>query len=200
MGKLDRERYKTKRRVEVSICPNLELIDEHRRLDALVQDEVKSLREEAKDSLIGPSRPPSADALAEVEARLESERDIYVVAKVGYQAWTALQMAHPPERSEHRRLGFDPLTFPPAALAASCCGIASTAEEAAEIDGPPGEGLSVDDAEWLYQELDEAQWGRLWDAVLDVNLGRGEAPKSLALALLDRPSRPGSSSTASTTE
>lgn len=183
MAKLDRERYKTRRRIEVSICPNLELIDEHSRLDRQVQDELKEMREASKDSLVGHGRPPSADALAEVEARLDTERDVYVIEKVGQQRWIALQMAHPATDAAHRRLGYNPMTFPPAALAASCV----------EPE------LTDDDAEWLFAELDQAQWDKLWDAVLDVNLGRGDSPKSLTLAVLDQLSKTGSSGTASTT-
>jgi hypothetical protein len=171
----DRSTVKGRRRTTVSVLLNLELVTEHGRLEADLQAQVA-----ASDSL-GSREPPAAQALRDLEARMESEMRPFTLEGIGYGRWQALLMKYPPSR-EHRRQGaeFDPATFPPAAVAASA------------VDPE----LSVDDAEFLMNELDAAQWAKLWSGCLEVNVGQADPPKSLALALHDQMRNGGSSGTA----
>lgn len=142
-----------------------DLWDEHARLEAEL---VEALQDDSLDS----PAAVVAERVKALEAEIEEGEAAFTVQSIGRQAWTKLLGEHPPT-DEHKALGSDhnPETFPPAALAAS----------AVEPK------LSVETAQAMFDELNIAQWNRLWNAVLTANIGGGDGPKSaLATAVAQR--------------
>lgn len=105
----------------------------------------------------------AAPIVAEIEA-LEAEAEAATVAfrlvAVGARAWRALVAAHEPAPDEE--FIWDPVTFPPAALAATCADPVMTEDQAGE----------------LADHLSNGQWMKLWAGVFAANAGDDMVPKS----------------------
>ncbi len=108
------------------------------------------------------------DKLRDEVAAYECE---FVVQSIGALAWQRLLAAHPPTDDQRRRspgLDHNPLTFPYAAVAASCVA---------------PDGVSDETINELAERLTATQWEALWMACLSVNLFAGTPPHSPRAAL-----------------
>jgi hypothetical protein len=110
---------------------------------------------------------PSADVtdvieeIRALEAQAETATVEFRVQALGAKAWRRLVVEHPPPADDMDGWRWDPETFPQASLAACCVSPAMTVEQ----------------AEQLAERLSNGQWGKLWSAVLDVNVGDDLIPK-----------------------
>lgn len=136
------------------------LLVEHTRLDADLQ---RAFIEDAQHNRV-PHAFTLSEQIRELEQRIDEAQRTFTFEGIGRGPWMDLVGNHPPSTADKRDgLDFDSDTFPPAAVA-RCC-----------IDPV----MTVDEALWLYTELDVAEWSRLWEAVLLANLGTRDRPKSL---------------------
>ncbi len=142
------------------------LADADRRLAAALAD----------DESLGTS--PEVDALrAEVDAAtaaLEAKQVAFTFEGVGRQQWAKL-LGDYPLTDDERALGLEVGTaFTVHAIATTCV----------------SHELTPDDAEWLWENLDEAEWTKLWQACLIANYGQMIRPKSVAASALRLTSAP----------
>ena len=148
------------------------LIARHAAAEQALQDALSNDDDSIGDS---PSVHRARVAVEAAEAEVAEAEVEFEFAGIGRQAWLRMVAVHPP-LAEHKAEGFDfnPETFPPAALAASC------------VSRP----LTLEDAEWLAAELDIAEWSKLWGACITANVGVATRPKSVAATVLRRTSAP----------
>ncbi len=102
---------------------------------------------------------------------MEAAQVEFVFEGIGRQAWTEMSRRHeatPQQQAATPGQIFNDETFPIEALPASCVNRELTAE----------------DAVWLYENLDEGEWGKLWGACLTANFGSMVRPKSEAASAL----------------
>lgn len=146
-----------------------ELRDEHaelaRLLPTLVSDDIND----------HPQRQSTAERLAAIEAEIEANTVEFRFRSIGIQAWADLLGKHPPTRAQQaggRRLDHNEVTFPPAAIAASCVEPVMT----------------VDDVKRLRQSeaFDVDAWSRLWDACVRANVAEPVPKAPLAGLILHR--------------
>jgi len=164
---LDRSGLK-KRRVEARVLFDGSLIAQHEALDAAL---IAAARDSMRDDGALDSAPESVqliEAINALEARIAAEEKLFVFEGIGQSRWQMLAAEHPASPDD-RAIGvpFNPMTFPPAAIAATC------------VESPDGDMLTLDDALWLFDSLDQAEWSKLWSACLLANMGTGDRPKSL---------------------
>lgn len=150
-----------------------DLLDEHDRLEAELQAELELDARENRD----PVGPGLAVRLLAFEEEIESLRREFRFRAVGKRRWSDLLAEHPPTKEQlakFSRLDHNPETFPVAAIAASC------------IDP----AMSVEQVGRLEEVLNFAQFERLWECCLDVNVagGGGAGPKSLIAGPIARAS------------
>jgi hypothetical protein len=104
------------------------------------------------------NEPDTAPAIAAQIAALRDEVDAatvtFTVEAIGAAPWRRLVAEHPPPTDDLEGWRWNLETFPPAAVAASC------------IDPK----MSEDQAAELAERLSDAQWGKLFGAVLSVNV------------------------------
>lgn len=167
---LDRTGFK-RRRVEARVLFDGTLIDQHAALDAALTRAIRDeIRHDDDDGSLTETSPrfDLIDQINLLEARIATEEQLFVFEGIGESRWQILAAEHPPTPVD-LDLGspFDPRTFPPAAIAATC------------VQCPAGDILDVDDAQWLFDSLDHAEWSKLWGACLLANMGQGDRPKSL---------------------
>jgi hypothetical protein len=131
---------------------------------------------EADGRLTGIGDAPQSPAVAEQVRALEAEMESLTVPfrfrALSKRVWSDLIAQHPPTKDQtraHPQLDHNPETFPVAAVAASCIDPAMTLEQAQRLE----------------TSLNQSQWGRLWAACLDANVGV-DAPKSVAAGMLRR--------------
>lgn len=166
------------RRETVRILADPELLEEHSRLDR----EIAELMARPTQMLI--SRTDDVDALrarlAELETQISESCTEMTLQAIGRQRWLTLIGKHPPTKTQ-RADGwqYNRLTFPAAALHAS-------------IVEPE---ITFEDAVWLSEELNIADFDRLWAVCELVNVGTATLPKSLTATVL-RLSSDGFSTTA----
>lgn len=134
------------------------------------------------------NREPVAPALAaqilELEQEMEAAKVEFRFRAIGKRAWADLIARHPPTKDQLKadpRLDHNPVTFPVAAIAASC------------IDPE----LTLEDAQRLERALNHSQFDLLWAKVVDANIGGLNAPKSRAAGMILRPSVPSATTAAS---
>ena len=154
--------------VDVPIKPKA-LAKKHAELEHLISQSIGN-----SDSLAGPSDVTAmAEALKELEQRIEDKTRIYRFRPLTPRRWRALKAEHPPKK-QHRDMGldFDAETFPPAAIAACSVDPKLTVSEAQEIEDDPS--------------FSSGDFDLLWQGVLNANLGvLSDTPKSeLATAIL----------------
>lgn len=160
-----------RRRAEARILLDQTLGAEHERLDAELQAAVKT------SGSITDSPLAAAEALQAFEADVADQEMVLVFESIGHGAWTDLIATHPPTREQlkaNKGLDHNPETFPIAAVVASCV----------ETRNPDGTGLDVETATFLFVDLEEAEWLKVWTACLDANLGASERPKSQAASVV----------------
>ena len=118
---------------------------------------------------------PGNDDVEQLAARVvdlteQVERDkqahTFTFETVPYSVWRGLVEDHPPtdkQREQNKYLDYNPDTFPPVAVAASC------------VDPE----LTVEDAGWLREHLPRLEFDRLFEAAFQVSVGGGDLPKSV---------------------
>ncbi len=150
------------RETVVSICFRGDLVDRHDELER------QMATGSGEPTLSGnPQIVELANEIDQVEQELEAESITVRVRGLSRKAWADLLAAHPPSREQlSRGLDNDERTFPAAAIAAC-------ADEPA---------LTVEKAEELAEHLPVGEWMKLWMAVLGLNLGSLQTPKSAAAA------------------
>lgn len=159
----------TPRTVTVPVCARGDLVDAHDKIER----QLAGQRQPNSGSLAGSAAPDLTDLareLQDLEAEIEANTVTYTVRSIGKRAWSDLKRQHPPTREEAKR-GIDANmdTFPPVAIAACC-----------------DPEITVEQSEQLTQVLPEGEWNKLWAAVLGVNLGVLDTPKSAAAAAILR--------------
>lgn len=169
----------TERTTVAEVLLDQQHFERHAELD---RELAKALQEDEQYNR-DPLAPDIRRRLEELEAEAEANVARFVFRGIGNGAWIKLQVRYPPSKQD-RAAGFefDPAGFCAAAVAASC------------VDPE----LSVADATWLFENLPDAEWSKVWRATLTVNLGESNRPKSL-LATLDRLAREESSTTSELT-
>lgn len=153
--------------IEVRVCPRADLLEEHRRLDRALAD--AGGRGDI-GGLAGGATRDTAKRVAEVEEQIEAATRAFRFRALSRRRWRALLAAHPPRKQDKADgVDFNPETFPVAAIAACAAEPSMTDEQ----------------AEQLADRLPLGEFERLWQAVVSVNLGASETPKSvLATAIL----------------
>lgn len=154
------------RTITVPVCSRGDLVDEH---DAL-QERLNAM---PSDSLVGTGSEGAAVAgrISELEAEIERCTLQVKVRSIGNRAWADLKARHYPSKEE-RQQGLDVhmVTFPVAAVAAS-------------VVEPE---LTATQVEQMSERLPTGEWMKLWTAVLGVNLGVLDTPKSVAASAVLR--------------
>jgi hypothetical protein len=161
----------TAREKTVKVLLRQDLLAEHARLDAELVETLNVDAQENRD----PLGPALAERLVELEAEIEAAKRPFRFKAVGKRAWADLLAQHPPTKDQardHPRLDHNPETLPAAAIAATCVDPVITPEQAAQLE----------------QALNLTQFEVLWAACLEVNVGGGDSPKSLAAGSIARAS------------
>lgn len=146
-------------RASTKVCFRRDLVERHEDLEADLQ---AAQTQDAMENRL-PAAPAIAQAIVDLEAEMQAAQREFVFEAVGKRRWSDLLAEHPP-RAEDRGLDHNPVTFPSAALAASCVQPVMTVDEAGRLE----------------DLLTIAQWLKLWNACLKANVGGGgDTPKSL---------------------
>lgn len=150
------------RRVEARILLDANVLDEHARLE-------QALQAALGDPSVATRAPELAEQLAALEARIDAGDETFTFEALGRQVWLSLIAEHPPTADQRAEgYDYDPTTFPAAAIAASCV----------------SHQLDLDDAMWLANTLDLAEYAKVWQACLTANLGVADRPKSATATAL----------------
>jgi len=154
-------------KVRASVCLDSDLVLEIQRLEEKMRAE-DSIDKRTNRTPVAPAIAAQVVELRDQAAAAEVE---FVFAGVGRRVYTDLRKAHPPT-DEHKKaaedvgqaIEFNPDTFPPALMAASCLEPEGTTE-----------------AWWArkYDEWTVGQLERLWRACLAAQGGVVEVPKVL---------------------
>lgn len=146
--------------VEVQICPRADLLEQHRLLDRQLAEE------SGKGAGTLAAGPPKdlAEQLAALEETIEQGTRTFKFRALSRRRWRSLLGAHPPLK-QHKAdgLDFNPETFPVAAVAACAVEPAMTPEQ----------------AEQVADAIPLGEFEKMWAAVLQVNLGASDVPKSV---------------------
>lgn len=138
-----------------------DLFDEHARREAALK---QALADDENQNRT-PEAPRLAKELEEFEALIENERVEFKFRSVGAQKWQALIAKYPPTKEQLKmfpRAEYNPVTFPAAAVAASCV----------------QPELTLDQARALEAALNQSAWETLFARACDANVGGFENPKS----------------------
>jgi hypothetical protein len=151
---------------EVEVCPRAELVAKHQELERRLVEAGQS----SSSSLADDGSRRLAEQLQAVETEMSDTARRFRFRALSRRAWRDLLSQHPPRKQDKAdQLDFNPETFPVAAIAACALEPAMTAEQASLLE----------------DRLPLGQFQKLWGAVLDVNLGVSDTPKSvLATAIL----------------
>lgn len=122
-----------------------------------------------------------AERMEAIQAEIRSSAVEFVLAGIGKRRWSELVADNPPTAEQVEQLGrrvpWNPDTFVYAAIAAC-------------VREPAG--ITVEKAASLEDVLTVAEWQRLWEAVLVVNVGDRSPGESLAASVVLRRLRPSS--------
>ncbi len=157
----------------VKVCLRADLIAHHTQLDI-----------ELNGAKTATDRQRLAKRLKKLEAEIEAAQQEFKFEAIDPRTYADLRRAHLPTTTQlvnEPKLDHNPLTFPPALVAASC------------VDPE----LNFDDAVKMQtsRKVDAGEWEKLYYCALGVNLEVAMPPKSLlATAVLSR--NGGSSTTA----
>lgn len=107
--------------------------------------------------------PAAAAAVVAFEAEMDAALREFRFRSIGRRAWRDLLAQHPPSKEDRLdRLDYNPLTFPVAAVAASCVSPRMSLEQATKL-----EALT-----------DLTEFGKLSAAAFEVNIGGNSNPKA----------------------
>lgn len=101
-----------------------------------------------------------------IRDEIKSKTRTLVFEAIGKRQWRDLLGEHPPAREQREQtpgLDYNPETFPAAAMAAACV----------------QPGLTLEQAQWLCDELPLGVVERVWLAVLDANVIGGDEKKAV---------------------
>lgn len=151
-----------------------QMLDQHTALDQRLAEAMVYDTSRAKVDVDGdlndvftPTAPAIAAEIRDLEVAIEEAGTEFTFKSIGRRRWQNLIAAHPPtdaDKAQDRTAEINGRTFPIAAVAASC------------VDPE----MSDEQAEELAEHLNNSQWEQLFQAALDVNVGRIAVPKSLA--------------------
>lgn len=151
---------------EVRVCARGDLVDRH----AHLVSQLAALEKAHTGSLAGNPEVQAVSAeIVAVEAEQEASTLTFHLTSIGRRKWAGILADHPP-RKQDKGMGYNPETFPPAAVAACCTSPA----------------LSEDQAVRLTEKLPEGEWGKLWVTCLNLNLSETPHPKLGAATELAR--------------
>lgn len=150
----------------VRICPRVDLRDRHAAADRALSDAVGR----GSSSLADDGPKQLAAEVRAIEDEIEAATREFRFRALSRRRWRALLAEHHPQKPHKTEgLDFNPETFPVAAIAA--CAVEPE--------------MTVEEAERLADRIPLGEFERMWGAVLQVNLGVSDAPKSvLATATL----------------
>lgn len=146
--------------VEVQVCPRADLLDRHRELERQLVD----IGQRSNSSLADNGARRLAEELRDLEQEMDATSRTFKFRALSRRRWRALMAAHPPLK-QHKadQIDHNPETFPVAAIAA--CAVEPA--------------MTEDQAQKLEDRLPLGQFQKLWGAILDVNLGVSDTPKSV---------------------
>lgn len=157
------ERWKPTR-TRTTICFDTDLVIEIGRLEDQIRDLTQSPQQSAADPV-----GPLAEKVLELRGQAQASEVEFVFKSIGRLAGRELIRDHPPTKEQKAELGegeslpWNPETYPPALLAASC------------------ESVRNGTVAWWIRKCDE--WGdgqvaRLWQAALSAQQGANDVPKA----------------------
>jgi len=120
-----------------------------------------------------PEAPKIARQLEELSADIDAATREFRFRAVGRRKWSDLLAKYPPTKDQlkaDQSLTFDPARLPAAAIA--------------ECSVEPK--ITIEEAKQLEDRLNDSQFNKLWAAVVDANVGGGDAPKSPIAGLILR--------------
>ena len=154
--------------VEVQVCPRADLLEQHALLDRQLAEEGSK---GSAGSLAGGKAKQLADQLLDLEAEIEAATRTFRLRAMSSRRWRSLLAAHPPTKQQKADgADFNPETFPVAALAA--CAVVPE--------------MTLEQAEKIADALPLGDFQKLWSAVLTVNVGVNDAPKSVLATAIHR--------------
>lgn len=148
------------------ICSRADLVALHDDLQQRLASAVKrnELGSDDEPLSVGSEVMQLADQIAACEAEMDEHMRGFEFTAIGGEQWDELQVEHPPtDKQKDAGWLFNPATFKPAAIAASC-----TSDE-----------LTEDQARAMAKMLSAGQWGVLWAACHRANHGGAAVPKSV---------------------
>ena len=159
--------------VSVSICLRGDLVAEHDRLET----ELRRVRDEDDAENRVPLAPQIASKIRDLEDQIRDAEVEFRFRGVGRKTLTDLTAAHPATAEQQEQVGGDglrmewnPDTYPPALVAASCVQPA---------------GVTVERAAHAYETWSHGQWSKLWRACISANMGSADpGPKSVLASLV----------------
>jgi hypothetical protein len=151
------------RTVKVSVCARGDLVDEHAVLVAQLETATQGALAPGSDAA------EIAERIVQVEDAMEASTIEFTVSSVPRRVWADLLAAHPPRKQDAGR-DHNPLTFPPAAVAAC-------------VVEP---GLTEGQATQLDETLPTGEWSKLWVAALTLNVTENPHPKLIAASEIAR--------------
>lgn len=174
-------------RLSVTVTLRGDLVDEVDRLEAEMAEAAKVDATENRD----PVALRIAERIQDLEREAAESEVTFTFEGLGRGQMAKLTAAHPPRTDDEgdvfgaEKLPWNPETFPPALLAASCV-------EPAELAG------NVEEWTEIHTEWNTGQVANLWGCCLQANNGVGITPKSrAAYDVLARRSSGNNSDTAS---
>ena len=158
--------------VSVSICVRGDLVAEHDRLDG----ELRRVRDEDDSENRLPRAPQVAQKIRDLEDQIRDAEVEFTFRGVGRRVLTDLETAHPATAEQQdaqedgSKLSWNPQTYPPALVAASCVTPA---------------GITPARAEHAFETWSAGQWSKLWRACLAANFGSADpGPKSVLASVI----------------
>lgn len=164
----------TAKKVDVAVCFDAELVDRLSKAESALAEYVAArgsgeAGEGKSHSMLGdPQREQLQATVDELRNEADGKTHFLTFVAIGGRAWRELLAQHPPTREQSLKHGMsldnNPETFPQAAMAASCV----------------QPGLSLEQAEWLVDNLNVLEVQRLWTACLDANVVGVDLPKEIS--------------------
>lgn len=153
----DFQQETTKDHASVSVCFDRALLSELEAAEAeLAQMPPTGTLEDARTALTA-----HVDQLKET---IRSKSRTLTFEAIGRKAWRDIQAEHPPTDEQKKEFGVfldhDPESFPAAAMAASC----------------KAPGMSVEQAQWLADEMPVSVVDRVWTTCLRANVTGSRDP------------------------
>jgi len=148
--------------VTVYVTMRADLLAVHSQLQHEYDEASKADRLEVRH----PIAPQILDKIGEVESEIAATERPFTFRGIGssdYRKLITRKENRPRSQDREDSLQFNPDNFPPALIAAS----------SQQPDISPAQ------AQQLYETLSDAQFGKLWQAAIAVNIGADDAPKSV---------------------